>query len=291
MKVTVEPGTYVIGVSGGVDSVVLLDVLSRTPGIELVVAHFDHGIRGDSHQDAELVATLSQKYGWPFVTKRGHLGRGASEEKARQARYDFLRHVRKKQKARAIITAHHQDDALETLAFNVMRGTRRKGMSALQSTDEVLRPLLGYSKADILAYAREHNLQWREDSTNSDERYARNWIRRRLLPKLSREQKRELTQTYHQIRTTNREVDLVVDEQLRKLKLSGGLDRKKFIALPYSFAAEIMLAWLKSNEVLELDRKRIDILTVSAKTLPPGKKVSIDKQHTLQIEVDRLALA
>jgi tRNA(Ile)-lysidine synthase len=289
MKVDVSPGKYVVAVSGGVDSVVLLDLLVKQPDLELVVAHFDHGIRADSTEDRLLVATLSHKYGLTYEFTEGKLSSGVSENQARQARYDYLRQVCRKHGATEVILAHHQDDAVETLAFNVLRGTKRKGMSSLQSKDGILRPLMGYTKEEIYDYAQRNNLRWREDSTNREEKYTRNWIRRKLLPRLSPKQKRELTESYDKAKSRNKVLDEAVEAQLEELASGQGLDRRQFVALPYSVACEIMAAWLRRNNVPDIDRRMIDQLVVSVKTLPPGKKISLGSQF-LSIKTDSLDL-
>ncbi len=291
MQVSLAPGVYVVAVSGGVDSVVLLDLLSKLDDVDLVVAHFDHGIRPDSHQDKQLVETLSQKYSLPFVAGHGHLGRSATEEKARQARYKYLRKIRKKYQANAIVTAHHQDDALETLAFNVLRGTKRKGVSSLKGNEEILRPLLGYKKADIRKYAEENNLVWREDSTNADEKYSRNWIRRRLMQNLDKEQESRLVATYGEAVERNQEVDKVVDETLGGLQDGDEIRRRPFITLPYAVACEVMAAWLRQQRVKQIDRKLIDNLVVAVKTLPPGKQLSVGDKLFLSINARTFGLS
>lgn len=291
MNLQLEPGKYVIAVSGGVDSVVLLDLVANRADTNVIVAHFDHGIREDSAADAKLVATLSQKYGVPYELGTGDLGPATSEEQAREARYTFLQQVRKKHGAAAIVTAHHQDDAVETLAFNVLRGTRRKGMSALKTTDGIIRPLTRHTKAEIKHYAQRRNLVWREDSTNSDQRYTRNWVRRTLLPRLSAEEKQQLTDSYFSARRRNELVDRQVAQQVQQLKIGQGLNRKKFIALPYSVAAEVMAAWLRESNVQDIDRKLVDLLVVSAKTLPPGKRVSVRRGTYMSVQPDVLTLS
>src|SRR6266540_5641084 len=149
MKVSVKPGKYVVAVSGGVDSMVLLHMLHQGPGLQLIVAHFEHGIRPDSDSDRKLVEAAAKHYGLPFRFAHGNLGPQASEAAARQARYAFLRMVQKESGAQGVITAHHQDDLIETAIINLLRGTGRKGLSALASTDDLIRPLLAATKADI----------------------------------------------------------------------------------------------------------------------------------------------
>ncbi len=170
---------YVVGVSGGVDSVVLLSMAVESYGADrLVVAHFDHGIRPNSADDMRFVRALAKQYGVLFETKREDLGAKASEEVARDRRYAFLRDVANKHEA-TIMTAHHADDAIETMAINLVRGTGWRGIAVLDN-DEVARPLLDRTKSDLIAYARRRGLSWREDETNADTKYLRNALRQKL---------------------------------------------------------------------------------------------------------------
>jgi tRNA(Ile)-lysidine synthetase-like protein len=166
---------YIVAVSGGVDSVALLHMLTQTTGHQIIVAHFDHGIRDDSADDAIFVGSLAAAYGFPFETTREELGSGASEETARNRRYAFLRLIAKKYNGR-IVTAHHADDIVETIAINFHRGTGWRGLAVLDS--DILRPLLLLGKTDLISYAQQRNLTWQEDSTNASGAYLRNRIRR-----------------------------------------------------------------------------------------------------------------
>ena len=132
---------YVVAVSGGVDSVVLLDMVAQEVAPQrLIVAHFDHGIRPESADDAAFVKSLAKQYGLTFETKREELGANASEELAREHRYAFLRDVAKRYSA-TIMTAHHADDIIETIAINMTRGTGWRGLAVLDSPG-IERPLL-----------------------------------------------------------------------------------------------------------------------------------------------------
>lgn len=180
---------YVVAVSGGVDSVVLLDMLVKKGEDELIVAHFDHGIRPESDADARFVEALASKYGLKFETKREELGKSASEELARERRYDFLRDVAHRHSAR-IVTAHHGSDMIESIAINLTRGTGWRGLAVLNDKT-VFRPLLYLAKSDIHEYALRHRLEWVEDETNNSDVYLRNRIRQQLS-KLAPENKQEL---------------------------------------------------------------------------------------------------
>lgn len=204
---------YVVAVSGGVDSVVLLHQLMQDKTKELIVAHFDHGIRDDSHDDAVFVEELSRQYGLKFESRREELGKKASEAIARERRYVFLRDIAKKYSAQ-LVTAHHGDDAIETVAINLSRGTGWRGLAVMDS--DVIRPLLTMSKQDIIDYAQKHHLSWREDSTNTSDKYLRNRIRRKtnLLP--GDDKRQILGLRAHQLASKK-----LIDEEVRQLVGSG----------------------------------------------------------------------
>lgn len=285
MNLDVKPGRYIVAVSGGVDSMVLLDILRQLTGVELVVAHFDHGIRPDSAEDRRLVEQVATGYDLQFVYANGKLGAKTSEATARTARYEFLQAERTKARAGAIITAHHQDDVLETAIINMLRGTGRKGLSSLGSNKEILRPLLGLNKQQLRDYAAEHNLQWREDSTNQDTTYLRNYIRLNLLASMSAEDKQKLLSHVNTASLLNQDIDQLLQGQLQ----SDVIDRQWFISLPHVVAREVMAGWLR-NHSQTFDSKNIEKLVVSAKTLAPGKQASVTKKTNLIVSKDRLAL-
>lgn len=221
MEVKIKPGTYVVAVSGGVDSMVLLDLLRQKPRLQLTVAHFDHGIRPDSAEDRKLVQRIAKGYNLPFVYAQGHLGSKASEALAREARYAFLRQVQAEQGARALITAHHQDDMLETAILNLLRGTGRLGLSSLKNRSDLVRPLLDWTKKDIREYAEEHDLVWAEDTTNSDERYLRNYIRHNILSRFTKQGRESLLTHIAQAGKVNDEIDKLLDKDLEPEKVVG----------------------------------------------------------------------
>jgi tRNA(Ile)-lysidine synthetase-like protein len=291
MKLRLAPGLYVVAVSGGVDSMVLLDLLRQLADVQLVVAHYDHGIREDSAEDRTLVQAAAQKYKLPFLYEEGRLGAQTSEAVAREARYTFLRRVKAEQGAQAIITAHHQDDMLETAIINMLRGTNRKGLSALGSGDELLRPLLEYTKKDIVAYARTHKLLWREDSTNADERYLRNYIRKHILPKFGEQGKAALLQKVRQARQLNQQIDDLLTRDLELQPAIDQLKRKRYIQLPYAVASEMMAAWLRRNGITTFDRTLIDRLVIAAKTARPGKQADVNAGFVLEITRDNLKIS
>ncbi len=289
MKIDLPGGRYVVAVSGGVDSVVLLDLLAKqndnpqkdpnyqlpTTNYQLTVAHFDHGIRSDSAEDRQFVQKLAKRYGLPFVYDRAELGAGASEAAARKARYDFLAKVKKAVSADAIITAHHEDDVLETIIINWMRGTKSRGLSSLRSGTLVRRPLLGMTKKQIRSYARSQKLQWREDSTNADETYLRNYIRKHVVAGLDTEARTRLLEHSAKAAKLNDAIHEVVTAYLAQHTSPEGIDRARYRELPKEVAREVLVEWLRRYTHAGVTTKLIVRLDAAIRTGRNGTQVDI----------------
>ena len=269
---------------------VLLDLLRQRPKLELVVAHFDHGIRPDSAADRKLVQKIAKAYGMQFVYANGNLGANAGEALAREARYAFLRQVREEQGAKAIITAHHQDDMLETAIMNLLRGTGRLGLSSLKNRDGLIRPLLDWNKKGVREYAEQHDLVWAEDTTNTDERYLRNYIRHNILSRFTKQGKDTLLQHIKQAGKINEEIDKLLNKDLEEQPGKAELDRGWYLQLPYAVATEMMAAWLRRNGIAQFDRHMIERLVVAAKTASPGKLADVNSRHVVEFTKDRIKI-
>ena len=279
---------FVVAVSGGVDSCVLLHMLksksellppSLIKNTKIVVAHVDHGIRENSKRDRLFVEKLAKEYGFEFEYTDLSLGKDASENQARTKRYEFLEKVMKKHHAIGIITAHHGDDVLETAAINIIRGTGRKGLSSLKSSDLRIRPLLKLSKKQILDYAKDFGIKWNEDETNSEMKYLRNRIRR-AFSSVESEKKEEFSDHLQKIAETNQYIDSQIMTLLRyRLKGKAVLSRSWFVKLDHTLAGEFMAAFLRLAKVQDIDSKLIERLVVSLKASKPGTKIDVDKNH------------
>lgn len=183
-----------VAVSGGADSMALLLsllALSAEFGLSLTAAHLNHGIRGDEgDEDEAFVRMMSGRLGLPFVSESVELRKEASaagrnlEELARERRYDFLARTAARIGAGKIAVGHTLNDQAETVLFRFLRGAGLQGLSAIHPivNGTVIRPLLECSRESILDYLNVREISYREDSTNSDLHYARNRIRRELLP-------------------------------------------------------------------------------------------------------------
>jgi tRNA(Ile)-lysidine synthase len=283
MQVSVNPGKYVLAVSGGVDSMVLLDLLSKQKDIKLVIAHFNHGIRGDSNKDEELVLNAAKSYNLQVEIGIGNLSNKTSESIARQARYKFLHAIKDKYKVKNIITAHHQDDLIETAFINILRGTGRRGLTAISSNLEVIRPLLSVPKSEIQQYATARKVKWLEDSTNENTDYLRNYIRKYIMPKLSASERLKIIKNAEKVANNDNELNNIIATISHNIFIKGIINRSKFVTLPINIEKELVTYWLRELDFKEYDKKTVDRVLLALKTGIPGKKYPIRKDIWLLV--------
>lgn len=187
--------TFVLAISGGVDSMVLLDFFTRTKA-KFVVAHFNHNL--------QPINDDMQKHVVNYCVERDieyYVGQGASialssklfhtsvEAEARRQRYDFLTAVKNtiqkcNGKECAIVTAHHQDDQIETVMLNLFRGVGLQSLYIKEFANNVFRPFLEVSKSELIETAKKRNITWVEDPTNAENDAERNWLRNELIPQI-----------------------------------------------------------------------------------------------------------
>lgn len=261
-----------MAVSGGVDSMALLDLLSKLSDVDLVVAHFNHGIRSDSGQDEALVTATAKGYNLPLEVGRVRLGPSASEASARTARYEFLHQAKQKHQAVAIITAHHQDDLIETAIINILRGTGPRGLVAIANNQDIIRPLLHVPKPEILKYAKSSKLSWRDDPTNQDEKYLRNYVRKNLLVGLSAAQRQEFLDQINVVAGGQEEFDMTISLVAAQLEADGQIDRQLFIGLPTELGRELVAFWLRRLGYRDFDKRNIERTQMFIKTALPGSR-------------------
>ena len=177
-----------VAVSGGPDSLGLLAILrdlQPTLSLHLTVAHFDHGWRGDSSEDAKFVAALADRWGYQRIVGQAGSPLAHTENAARIARYTFLRQAATDSASSVIATGHTQDDQVETLLLHLLRGAGAHGLAAMRPrTADLARPLLATTRSELERYLADHQLEPRRDPTNEDPRFARNRLRQVVLPAL-----------------------------------------------------------------------------------------------------------
>ncbi len=190
VKAIIDPTKKILlAVSGGLDSVALLDVASKSK-LTIEIAHVNFQLRGiESDEDENFVKTLANLYNVPYFSIQFNTNTYAEEHglsiqmAARQLRYDWFEKIMEKGNFDFLFTAHHLNDNLETSLLNFTRGTGISGMRAMEFQHEkIVRPLLTFTRAELEAYVKLHQLKWREDSSNITSDYHRNFIRHQVIP-------------------------------------------------------------------------------------------------------------
>lgn len=250
---------YVVAVSGGVDSVVLLALLAKQYPGQLVVAHVDHGIRHDSANDTAFVRALATRYGLPCRSTALQLGKRASEAQAREGRYGFLRRLAKEYAA-PIATAHHADDVIETIIINLLRGTGWRGLAVMGAAD-VYRPLVNRHKTELYEYALRHRLEWCEDYTNATDVYLRNRVRR-VTTRLSQSQKDALLAIWQQ----QHKLAAAINAELASRVT---YQRYLYITIPPEVARELLRYTLLQRGISQT-RPQLDATLLAIKTARAG---------------------
>ena len=184
-----------VAVSGGADSVVLaflLCAMSKKTGFDLVILHYEHGIRGEeSIRDMKFVEKFAEGLSVPIIVERGDVPQEAKGESlesvARRLRYDFFLRVKRERGLASIAVAHHMGDLAETLVMNLVRGAGVDGLVAMRPKREpgIIRPMLYVKKQQILDFAEAYRLPFVYDSSNDSVEYTRNFVRREIMPKLN----------------------------------------------------------------------------------------------------------
>jgi tRNA(Ile)-lysidine synthase len=187
-KLLNEHDRLLLGVSGGVDSMVLLHLFQQLP-YTFTVAHVNFGLRGvESDEDEAFVVEYCRKHNIKVFTNNVDTLAYVNSSKvsiqmaARSLRYDWFEKLKIEHQFKHLLTAHHSDDSVETIFINILRGTGISGLKGITSNENAIRPLLPFTRAEIIEYANSVNLAWREDSSNAKEDYLRNKLRHSILP-------------------------------------------------------------------------------------------------------------
>jgi len=307
-----EGATFVCGLSGGADSVALVDVLvdlARVRGFRVVAGHLDHGLRPDSAEDAAFCAQLCARLGVPFETAhadvrgRARLRREGIEAAAREERYGFLRAVRARQMASAIAVGHTRDDQAETVLLRLLRGAGAAGLAAMRPfSRDLMRPLLSVSRAEVLDYLAERGLTWREDPSNTDRALLRNRIRHDLLPYLEEQfnprLRARLAATATLLTDENDVLDALAADLLERARSSeaGGevvLYRAALTQAPPALARRaVRMACGRAGAGVGLSAALVErILALARTAAPSGRRLTLPGGREAVFEFDMLRIA
>ena len=247
--------TIVVGVSGGIDSMVLLNVLHNL-GYKLVIAHVNHNVRVESKDELIFVKEYASKLNIPFEsTVLDKISGTNFQDEARHLRYDFFFDVAKKYKANKIATAHHLDDLLETILMRISRGSNIYGYGGIKpiihyGNVSIIRPLLCVNRNEISAYQKENGIPFMEDNSNSKDKYTRNRYRHNIVPILVEENKN----IYQNILRYSKQMYLAF-EYIRKqsinlyVKNNGEINNEEFMELDDAVKLDYISYILEQNNI------------------------------------------
>ncbi|MGB8342731.1 MAG: tRNA lysidine(34) synthetase TilS [Chthoniobacterales bacterium] len=256
---------YLIGVSGGRDSVALLHWLMSLGYGRLIVCHFEHGLRGRAGKaDARFVGRLAGKHGLKFEIGSADIPALAKRRKqsiettARQERLAFFGKVGRRRRCPGIFLAHQADDQVETFLLNLFRGAGGRGLGAMRprlnyGSLEISRPLLGVWRSEIDQYLKEHRLKFRDDATNEELYARRNRLRRQIIPWLEKQFGRNIRATIWRAATV-----LAEEEDFLESQIPVGLTKSEKLmvasvrALAPALQRRVIRNWLAQRGVSEL---------------------------------------
>ena len=251
----IETGRYLIGLSGGADSVALLMTLLpdiREGRIAAEAVHVNHGLRGtESDGDEKFCRELCEREGIPLTVYRADLQGKTDEDSARKARYGFFRERYEAFKADGLILAHHADDQAETFLMRLTRGAGPEGLECMREDETVdgiriLRPMLRIRREEIRKDLTEDGTGWREDSTNTDTAYLRNRIRQELIPALeaiSDSAVDKICRTAGMIAADNDVLDTMAERLLRENAKGSILNAAAIAAEPEAVRRRVLRKW------------------------------------------------
>ena len=268
-------GRYLVGVSGGRDSIALLDWLLDRGYKKLIACHLNHQLRGrSSDADARLVEKLATQYDVDLEMGSANVRALATKQKtsieaaAREARYKFFAQEAKRRRCRAIFLAHHADDLVETFLINLFRGSGATGLGAMREVSKrrigdvdltIVRPFLGVWRSEIDDYVRKHRLKFREDASNKNLAPLRNRIRRRIVPYLEKTLDRNIRQSIWRAAVIAGEEENWIEGQLANstnVDLAAGassaeaaLSVAKLRGLPVALQRREILKWLRTQKI------------------------------------------
>ena len=251
--------TFVVGFSGGFDSMCLLDVLSQFD-IKLVAAHYNHGWREEANAEEQNCLEFCKSRGIKFISELAPPDLKKTETEARKARYEFFQRCVENFNAEGIFTAHNSDDNAETVIYRIIKGTGITGLSAISEVrDNIYRPILRCSRAEIEEYCKIKGLKPNVDSSNADTKYKRNFIRHEILPKMC-EINKDAKSAINKLSELAQIESLIVEEYLKEVCKNivhgDNIDTKQFLNLS-KIVQQRLLYSLFSQRLAEYDLKRI----------------------------------
>ena len=287
-------GRYLVGVSGGRDSIALLHWLIHSGYEKLIVCHLNHCLRGRAGDaDACFVEKLADDYALDVAIGSANVREIAKKKKlsietaARDARYQFFAQVAKRRRCRTIFLGHHADDVVETFLINLFRGSGTAGLTSIREVSKrkidkvdltVVRPLLGTWRDDIDGYIRAHRLKFREDASNKDLRPLRNRVRHRVIPYLEKLLGRNIRQSIWRAAMIAAEEEAWMANQLPN-SINADLAVEKVRDLPVALQRRTILKWLRARKITNIGFDVVENVRALLDRDSPVAKVNLAKDR------------
>lgn len=285
-----------IGVSGGRDSVALLQWLLARGYRKLIVCHLDHKLRGKAgRSDAAFVRGLARQNKLEVeiesadVKTLARKSKQSIETAARTARYEFFARVARRRRCRTLFLAHHSDDLVETFLLNLFRGAGPVGFGGMREVASrnvegvqlrIVRPLLGVWREEINAYVKEHRLEFREDSTNETLEPARNRMRRRIIPYIEKQLGRKVRRSLWRAAVIAAdESDWLATSLDSEQPVGAELAVKTLRAQPRALQRRTIQRWLQSRGVPDLDFETIERVRALLDPKPKSAKTNLPRDR------------
>jgi tRNA(Ile)-lysidine synthase len=292
---------YLVGVSGGVDSRVLLDLLLHFRFSKLVICHLNHDLRGlASREDAQFVERLASRLQLPFFgrTVQSWPKNKSIETAARLARHRFFAEAATAFATNRIFVAHHADDQVETFLFNILRGTGSVGNAVIEHETSlvvndqslsILRPLLGVWKAQLQQFAKRGRLRFREDATNAESLYTRNRIRNLLIPEIENILGRPVKRNLLRLSEIAREEEKLLEAVTPDIWQEQSILVRELRALPIALQRRIIRQWLSRLEIPDVGFEEIEAVRALVEREKPAK-TNLPQDHFCRRKEGRLFL-
>jgi len=282
---------FILAVSGGIDSMVLLDGFDKL-NLNIEVAHFNFQLRGtESDFDEKLVKEICSKNNIPFNKNSANTTAYAKEkglsiqEAARELRYNWFFDLLNKKNAHYIVTGHHADDSIETFFINLLRGSGIKGLCGIKNTQQIIRPLLPVSRLDIERYAKNNNICFRNDTSNESLKYKRNFIRKKIIPEFNKEleaSSSSILKSISHLAQANEYLEKKLLEDAEKITSTNG--STTFIATKQLIENIVLYSVLSKYGF-----NKSQVKSIQADTLATGKK-HYSSTHELLVDRDQLVI-
>lgn len=291
----------VIGVSAGPDSMCLLDILSRKTK-KIIVCHINHNVRKESKQEEDFLKDYCLKHNFIFESMTiKNYKENNFENEARKKRYAFYQKILKKYQSKYLLLAHHGDDLIETIIMKIVRGSNLEGYAGIKMISEhneykIIRPLLPYTKEDIIKYNASNNIPYFIDSSNKNINYTRNRYRQNILPILKIEDpyiQKKFLRYSNVLQEYDKYIKEIVRKNINKVYQKNTINLIEFAKLDNFIQKNMLYCILNniySNQSNIISEKHINSILEIIKNQKPNLKITLPQNKIIIKEYEKMLI-